>query len=127
MKLRDIINTVGSRLDWIRFNWDWVITGNGAVLPDLRTNLNTNSDVTVVYQWYHHMNPDIDMNEISNVIETHDYDTFYKWYKKFETDHWTYFPSEASIFVEDEYVGDICIAYDPNVFALITCQDHECG
>lgn len=85
------------------------------------------SEVSIIYQWFHHCHPNIDTKEIWDAIKNHDYKTFMKWYNFFECDDLTYLPSSAMICIEDYYVGDVCVAYKPEIFALITDEDYECG
>lgn len=127
MKLKDIIVAAENRPDWISFHWDWEIACNGNIVPVMPVGVNTNSDVSIVYQWFHHCNPHLDTKEVSKAIKAHDYNTFYKWYEKFEFDPWVYFPSKANIWIDDEFVGEVCVAYSEKLFALITDEDHECG
>ena len=127
MKLKDIFTAAGNRLDWINFHWDWRIDDNGNVVPVMPVNINMNSDISVVYQWFHHFDPNLDTKDACNTIKNHDYNTFCKWFKMFEDDPWTYFPCEAALWVDDEYIGDVCVAYSEKLFSMITDQDHECG
>lgn len=127
MKLKDIINAAGHRLDWINFHWDWNIDDNEDIIPVTPININMDSEISIHYQWFHHFDQTLNRDEAWNAIKEHDYETFYKWYKMFEDDQWVYFPSKASIFIDDECIGEVCIVYDPRVFSLITDQDCECG
>jgi hypothetical protein len=127
MKLKDVIEAAGNRLDWISFHWDWNIDHNDNIIPVMPVNINMDSDVSIHYQWFHHCDPHLNTTEVYDAIKNHDYNTFYKWFSTFENDQWTYLPSDADIWVDDEYVGRVCVAYRENLFALITSQDHECG
>lgn len=127
MKLRDIINSVGERKDWIKFHWDWGVSADGTIIPTMGVHPTLDSEVAVVYQWFHHCNPHIDTKEIWNAIKDHDYETFIKWYNILKCEDWTYLPSNATIWIGDFYVGDVCVAYMTETFALITDEDYECG
>lgn len=127
MKLRDIINAVGERKDWISFHWDWHMSEDGIIVPMMNVSPTLDSEVEIIYQWFHHCNPHIDTKEIWNAIRDHDYETFMKWYNILKYEDLTYLPSMAAILIGDCYVGDICIAYKPETFALITDEDYECG
>lgn len=127
MKLRDIINAVGSRKYWITFHWDWDTSDDGTVIPKMDVCPTLDSEVAVVYQWFHHFNPNVDTKEIWNAIENHDYKTFMKWYNFLRNEDLTYLPSRAAIWIDDCYVGDVCVVYEPETFALISDEDYECG
>lgn len=129
MTLRDVINAVGNRTDWINFEFGWKISDNGDLCPVLPTNINLDSKVDVVYYHYHHMMPTPSREQIWKAIEEHDYEMFSEWYDEFtyEYESMVYLPSTASIFAGEYYIGNLCIAYNPDVFSLITSQDCECG
>lgn len=127
MKLRDVIKAVGNRLGWIEFHWNWQISKDNSIIPVMDVDLNLDSEVDVCYQWFWHCNPHIDTKEIWNSIKDHDYETFMKWYEKLKYEDLVYLPSNAAIMAGDYYVGDVCIAYMPETFALITSEDYECG
>lgn len=128
MKLKDVFNAVGDRTDWIRFNWSYDIVG-GKIIPisTCDEDITLDSDVEIGYQWFHHCHSGIDVNEISNAITDHQYETFYKWYNLFEYEPFTYLPCDADIYIGDKWIGSVCVAYDPQIFTLITWEDHECG
>ena len=127
MKLRDIIKAVGERKDWIEFHWDWSMSDDDTIIPMMGIIPTMDSEVTVVYQWFHHCNPHIDTKEIWNAIRDHDYETFTKWYDYLKREDWTYLPNTATIWIGDCYVGDVCVVYKPGTFMLITDEDYECG
>ena len=127
MKLRDVINAVGERKDWISFHWKWCTSTSGTIVPMMEVIPTLDSEVAIVYQWFHHCNPHVDTKEIWNAIKDHDYNVFMKWYNTLQNEDWTYLPSSAAILTGDYYVGDVCVAYNPEVFALITDEDYECG
>lgn len=127
MKLRDIIGAAGNRLDWIHFDWNWKVGDGGNIIPTLPVELNLDSEVAVIYQWFHHCNRDINTREVWDAIENHDYATFCKWFAEYEDSLMVYFPSEASVHIDGEYVGDVCVVYNEKMFNLITDEDCECG
>ena len=127
MKLIDIINAVGNRKDWIRFYWDWQTSDDGIIIPMMDVTPTLDSEVAVIYQWFHHLNPNIDTKEIWSAIENHDYATFMKWYNILRNENLTYLPSQATIWIGDCCVGDVCVAYNQETFALISDEDYECG
>jgi hypothetical protein len=127
MKLRDIIEALGKKKYWITFHYDWTVATDGRIVPVPEKEITLDSDVELHYQWYTHLNPKVNTKEIDAAIENHDYKTFSKWVKMFENAPWEYFPSMASIWSGDAYVGTVCVAYDEALFSLITSNDHECG
>ena len=128
MKLKDVIEAVGVRKDWIHFDVDWNLTDNGQITLAVPVSMTLDSDVDVHYQWFWHCNPDVDTAEIVNAIETHDYATFARWFETLELKYpMIYLPSDAEMFVDGKYVGTVCVAFSEQTFNLITSQDHECG
>lgn len=127
MKLADIINAVGDRHDWIAFGYGWTIDETGAIQPTMPVSLTLDTEVSVIYQWYHHLNPDFDKDATFSAIENHDFATFEKLFNKFGWDPIVYFPTKATIFAGDESVGEVVVAFSPDTFNLITDQDYECG
>lgn len=127
MKLKDVFAAAGERTDWVKFHWEWELTDTGNVIPKLPVNITLDSEVEICYQWFWHCNFDVDTKEIADSIESHNYQAFTKWFEKLSREQFTYLPTDAGIFVDDQYIGDVCVAFDNNMFALITKQDHECG
>ena len=127
MKFKDLINAVGPRKDWISFWCNWDVKENGSVVISPSVDVTLDTEVEVGYQWFHHCNPNLNRDEVWESIEQHDYNTFYKWYETFMTDHWVYLPSTANIYVGDECIGEISVAWHPSVFSLVSFQDCECG
>lgn len=127
MKFKELVDAVGPRKDWISFVCDWNIQDDGNVRVEPTVNITLDTEIDIHYQWFHHCNPNFNASEVWDAIEQHDYDVFYKWYEKFVTEPWTYLPSTASIYAGEKYIGDVCIAWHPDVFSLINSQDHECG
>lgn len=94
-----------------------------------------NIDVEVVYYWFDldngitHKNGDYD--KITQAIQDGDYSTFMDYYHKYNYDYkfdnkggnMTFFPDEAAIFYNDEWVGDMAITSRTG-FNMIT--DFEC-
>lgn len=115
MKLRDLFEAIGAQTD------------DSALLAYLPIDANTDSDIEVWYQWFHHCNPKLDRNEVIRAIKQHDYNTFCKWYEMFKDDLLIYFPDKASVYVDGVYLGTICVTYSPKTFSLINFEDHECG
>jgi hypothetical protein len=127
MKLRDVFQAVGNRKYWINFHYDWTITEDDHIVPISPTEITMDSDVDILYQWYTHLNPDVDVKEIECAIENHDYQTFMKWFDKLQGEELEYLPTEAYIYINNAYVGTVCVVYDEGLFAMITDNDHECG
>lgn len=98
-------------------------------------NKTINIDIEVVYYWFDldngvlHRNGDYE--KIVKTIEEGDYSTFMKYYEfynyKYHFDNkggnCTFFPDEAAIFFNDEWIGDINITGRTG-FNMIT--DFEC-
>ena len=127
MKLRDILQAVGDSRYWIRFHYNWSITSDGRIVPVAEKEITMDSDVNIHYQWYTHHNPNVNIAEIENAIENHDYQTFMWWFNKLENEQWEYLPTQADIWSGDAYVGTVCVVYDKRLFSLISGNDHECG
>lgn len=127
MKLKDIMQAVGDRRYWIHFHYDWTITLDGHIVPVCEKEITMDSDVEIFYQWYNHLNPNVDTKEIECAIENHDYKTFMKWFNKLEKEQWEYLPTEANIYSGDVYVGTVCVVYDEKLFSLIADSGYECG
>jgi hypothetical protein len=125
MKLRDIIQAVESRRYWIKFYYDWAITSDGHIIP--KNEITMDDDVSVFYQWYHHFNPNVNIREIDNAIQNHDYKTFMKWFNKLEKEEWEYLPTTAYIWSGEILLGTVCVVFDEELFSLISGNDHECG
>lgn len=127
MKLREIIEAVGKKKYWIAFHYDWSITEDGRIIPKAEKEITMDSDVNIFYQWYTHLNPNVNIAEIENAIDNHDYKTFMKWFNKLENEPWEYLPTRAEIWCDDAYIGTICVVYDVKLFSLIADNGHECG
>ena len=127
MKLKDVFTAAGDRTDWIKFFWDYNISDDGEIRPVTRTNVAMDSEVEIVYYWFDHLNPDVDIYEINNAIKTHDYETFSKWFDKLLHEKYNYLTSSAYIYIEDVCVGEIFIADSADMFSLISWSEHECG
>ena len=128
MKFKDLLSAVGPRTDWIRLYTNCELTDGGEIIMTVPVHLTLETEVTVHYQWFWHCNPDVNTTEISNAIDTHDYETFSKWFDILESRlPVTYLPVDAEICVDGEYVGSVCVAFSEQTFKLITSQDHECG
>lgn len=127
MKLRDIMKVVGDRRYWLKFHYDWSMTQDGHIVPVSEREVTMDTDVYIFYQWYNHLNPNVDTKEIERAIENHDYKTFMMWFKKLENEPWEYLPTTASIWSGDAYIGTVCVVYDARLFSLITENGHECG
>lgn len=127
MKLRDIFQAVGDRKYWINFHYDWTIREDDHIVPVTPTEITMDSEVDMLYQWYTHLNPNVDVEEIERAIVNHDYKTFMKWFDKLQSEEWEYLPTSANIYIGHEYVGTVCVVYDEDLFSMITDYDHECG
>ena len=128
MTLKDVLNAVSNkRRFWLKFDWNWEKNVEGNIIPTTKVVRNLNSEVSVHYQWFHHMNNNIDTKEIWRAIETHNYSAFVKWYNRLKDEEFTYLPTDAQIWIEDECIGSVVVVYDEKTFNLITSQDFECG
>ena len=127
MKLRDVIEAIGDRKYWIKFHYDWSVTSDGCIVPVSPKEITMDSDVDILYQWYWHLNPNVNTKEIECAIENHDYKTFMKWFEKLEKEPWEYLPTTANIYIDHTYIGTVCVVYNEELFSLITENDHECG
>lgn len=97
--------------------------------------------VEVTYYWYHHMMNDKDRKTIQKAIDEHDFETFIKYYKHYnsegikhgyiDNDEFNaffpivYLPNEASFIVDNEWHW-INILHKDN-FNRITFSESECG
>ena len=128
MTLRDIFNAVGkNKKFWIHFDWDWEENYIGNIIPTTKAPRNLDSEVSIHYQWFHHMNVDLDTDELWKAIESHDYSVFVKWFNRLKNENLTYLPTDAQIWMGEDCIGSVVVAYDVNTFNLITSQDCECG
>jgi hypothetical protein len=128
MTLRDVFDAVGDkRKFWVKFDWDWIEDAAGNIRPVTDVQRHMDSEVSIHYQWFHHMNAGIDTDEIYNAIKNLDYETFAKWFVKLRYEELVYFPTDAQIWIDNECVGSVCVVYDEKTFNLITSQDFECG
>lgn len=119
MKLKDIINAAGHRLDWVDFHWDWNIDDNGDIIPVTYVNINMDSDVSIDYLWFPAFCPDIDKEDIQKAIQSHDYETFNYYHKQLLDVNHLCLPSFAYIVIDGETVGRVFIADSPDMFSLI--------
>jgi len=128
MTLRDVFNAVGNKIKfWVNFNWDWIEDATGNIRPVTNVQRHLDCEVSIRYQWFHHMNADVDIDEIWKSIENYDYTTFAKWYRKLADETLTYLPTRAQIWIGDECIGSVVVVYDEKTFNLISSQDCECG
>ena len=128
MTLRDVFEAVGNkRKFWVKFDWDWIEDATGNIRPVTNVQRHMDSEISVHYQWFHHMNASVDTNEIWKSIENYDYTTFAKWYRKLADEFLIYLPTEAQIWIGDECIGSVVVVYDEKTFNLISSQDCECG
>ena len=128
MTLRDVFDAVGDkRKFWVDFDWDWIEDAYGNIRPVTNVQRHLDSEVSIHYQWFHHMNNEIDTDEIYKAIEDHDYATFAKWFIKVRNEELTYLPTDAQIWIDDECIGSVVVVYEEKTFNLITSQDFECG
>lgn len=87
---------------------------------------NIDSDIDVVYYWYHHMLPDSLRDGIQFVIENGLYADFIELCDALNTDEICYLPKEASIYVDGTYIGTLLI-FNGISFRMITYSEYECG
>lgn len=127
MKLKDVFAAAGDRADWIKFFWDYDVSDDGEICPVARANVDMDSEVEIVYYWFDYLNPNVDTDEIGNAIQTHDYETFRKWFDTLLYERYKYLASSAYIHIEDACVGEIFIADSADMFALINCPKHNGG
>jgi hypothetical protein len=128
MTLRDVFDAVGDKKKfWLHFDWDWIEDAYGTIRPVTDVQRHLDCEVSIHYQWFHHMNNEIDTDELWKSIDIHDYATFAKWFNKFRNETLTYLPTDAQIWIENECIGSVVVVYDEKTFNLITSQDFECG
>lgn len=95
-------------------------------------------NIKVIYFWYDHLvlRENGDDKIVTKAIQTHDFDTFIKYYNKYPPFKVTdeefgeltipYFPNTALIFDGDEIIGTIDITIKKG-FEKITDSEYECG
>lgn len=125
MKMLNIVNAVYGKNDLLQIDSTWMVRNNKiqAVVPEIKMD----DDVEVVYYWYHHLMPKEDAKQIQIAIDNHDFETFDKYYEKYEVSNMVFFPSEAVIYKDDDMVGTVRVLYDSNMFNLICASESECG
>ena len=85
-----------------------------------------NSEITDInYYWYHHMMDNLTRSKIQSSFCNYDYSTW-RYFKDRLNRGITYLPSTASVYCNNEYVGEILINC-PELFNLITYSECECG
>ena len=89
--------------------------------------------MTVNYYWYDHLllRENGDAEKVQKAIKEHDFDTFMKFYLKYtnitsEGEDIVFFPEYASIYINDDYVGEYYILSEYG-FNQITDSEFECG
>ena len=98
------------------------------IIPPIKSVHKTSTQKPIEASIVKNCNPNINTSEIYNAIETHNYKIFSKWFDVLEAQlPVEYLPIDAEIRVGGEYIGSVCVAFDEQVFKLITSQDHECG
>ena len=129
MKLRDIIDIVWPNVDLLEFNTSWQFDCNGNIHPVFEATFDLDTEVEVVYYWYHHMNPNVNQKEINEVIMSHNFNKFWDISEEIEENspYLCYFPETAHIFSKDEHIGDLNIFRSKETFACITWSECECG
>ena len=129
MKLRDIIDTVKSETNLLEFKTSWTYDDNGNISPAFNVVFNLDTEVQVIYYWYHHMNPNVNQKEINEVIMNHNFEKFWDITEEIEENspYLCYFPRTACVVTDDAYIGDLNIFRNENVFSCITWSECECG
>lgn len=129
MKLREIVEFVQPNIDLLEFKTSWVFDDNGDICPHFDATFDLDTEVEVIYYWYHHMNPHIDTNEVNHIIMNHDFKQFWEISERIEemSPHMCYFPVTACVVTNDEYIGDLNIFRDEKLFSCITYSECECG
>ena len=129
MKLRDIVDIVHPNIDLLEFNTNWQFDGNGNIHPAFESKFDLDTEVEVVYYWYHHMNPNVNQKEINAIIMSHDFKRFWDISEEIEENspYLCYFPATAHVLSKDEYIGDLNIFRSEETFACITWSECECG
>ena len=129
MTLRDIVDIVHPNVDLLEFNTSWKLDDNGNISPVFEATFDMDTEVKVVYYWYHHMNPNVNQKEINEVIMNHDFKRFWDISEEIEENspYLCYFPVTACVVSKDEYIGDLNIFRSEETFACITWSECECG
>ena len=129
MKLRNIVDIVQPNVDLLEFNTSWQFDDNGSIHPTFEATFDLDTDVEVIYYWYHHMNPNVDQKEINEIIIGHDFKKFWDISEEIEENSpcLCYFPETACVVSKDEYIGDLNIFRSEETFACITWSECECG
>lgn len=129
MKLRDIVNIAHTGVDLLKFNTSWKLDDDGNINPVFQSKFDLDTEVKVVYYWYHHMNPNVQQKEINDIIMNHDFKKFWDISEEIEENspYLCYFPATACVVSKDEYIGDLNIFRSEETFACITWSECECG
>ena len=129
MKLRDIIDAVKSETNLLEFKTSWIYDDNGNISPTFNGVFDLDTEVQVVYYWYHHMNSNVNQKEINEVIMNHNFEKFLDITEEIEENspYLCYFPRTACVVTDDSYIGDLNIFRNENVFSCITWSECECG
>lgn len=126
MKLRQILDVANPFT--FHIDYGWKVDNRGTISPVCPVEeLTMDTDIEVVYYWYHHLNPDFDKKAVTAAIEEHDFNAFRRWCSVVGKDRSLYFPDTATIFVDDTPIGSLDVLFDARHFALISGSDYECG
>lgn len=127
MKFKDLLDAVGENKYLMKLQTNWELADDGQIAVNFPANLTLDSEVEVHYQWFWNSDTGV-VTEISNAIECHDYVTFIKWINILhETEiPFLHLPYDASMWVDNKYIGEICISFNEQTFRLITKQNYKC-
>lgn len=132
IRFRDIVNTLGIAKGFFEPEVDWETQPDGSIKIIPGADITMDTEVTVNYYFYHHMNQDFPREAAQQAIEHGDWETFHEIQKRFECggsecEGIAYLPREACVAAGDKVVGTLDVTYKPEVFSLITYAESECG
>lgn len=132
IKFGDIVRALGIAKGFFEPQVDWEVQSNGAIKIIPSADITMDTEVTVDYYFYHHMNKDFPRETAQQAIEQGDWKAFHEIQKRFsyggsDFDGIVYLPDEACVATGDKVVGTLDVTYKPELFSLITYAESECG
>lgn len=132
IKFGDIVSALDIAKGFFEPEVDWEVQPDGTIKIIPSADITMDTEVTVNYYFYHHMNQDFPREAAQQAIEQGDWETFREIQKRFECggsecEGIVYLPHEACVAAEDKVVGTLDVTYKPELFSLITYAESECG